>query len=914
MLQNQEWYMIPLKLQLKNFLSYGAEIQTIDFEPYNLICLSGKNGHGKSALLDAMTWALWGQARKIQGVAKADHTLLRLGQKHMMVSLDFIFDGQMYRVRREFALTHGKPYVALDLGLVDTQKDTIVSLTDKTIRATQEKIITLLGLDFDAFANSAFLRQGHANEFSKKGAQERKEILAAILGLNKFEAIRKKALDKVRTTTADKDHYQKLHERLNAELTKTAEIHLQLTELEKQLVLGAKQEEQLRAQQMLLEKQRQKINQRSQETEVLKFHYDQLQTNIIQESQAAQEFINQWRTTHKERLTLPDKAKLEEHKKELEQQINQQQKALYASVEIKHAYLQTKEQEQKIIGEVKEEHLVAAHKKTIELEQINAARTHTEQKYRELTKNINSYTQQLAALDKEIKNGQKDLDLNKLDLQKIQRQEEQFDKRRSVYHQFIAQGNILKTELIEIGRKKTITHDQDNPSCPLCEQHLSAARKRFLHTQFTQQETFLNHRLTRISTLLPRLKQLLLEQHVQLNEIKKTQEQQAGARSKLDEQQKNKTKLEQQLAQEQQQLKECAEKENIYQKKQDELKKEIEAVAKKYTQSLETNEQYQTIKKELAQLEIEAKKHSYDQKQHDQQIKKLEKIQGQLQLHINSMDEEKKQEQRKHSGYIHCLNIKNHKHECAQLTKKMQPYVNLPNEEKQLRQEEQELHKKSQEVQRSKEQLLQEKGSLLNQKNKLLLLEKEQKNTMRTIKTLTSSAQDYQEISKALSKDGIQALLIEDAIPEIEQEANELLGKLTDNQSQIFIESLRDLKKGGTKETLDIKISDAAGLRSYELFSGGEAFRIDFALRIAISKLLARRAGASLQTLIIDEGFGSQDEEGLALMMDAIYKIQDDFAKIIIVSHLSSMKDQFPVHFIVEKNATGSIVQTMQQG
>ena len=107
-------------------------------------------------------------------------------------------------------------------------------------------------------------------------------------------------------------------------------------------------------------------------------------------------------------------------------------------------------------------------------------------------------------------------------------------------------------------------------------------------------------------------------------------------------------------------------------------------------------------------------------------------------------------------------------------------------------------------------------------------------------------------------------LLIEDAIPEIEQEANHLLAKLTNNQAQIFIESLRDLKKGGTKETLDIKISDAGGIRPYELFSGGEAFRIDFALRIAISKLLARRAGTALQTLIIDEGFGSQDEEGLA--------------------------------------------------
>ena len=89
--------------------------------------------------------------------------------------------------------------------------------------------------------------------------------------------------------------------------------------------------------------------------------------------------------------------------------------------------------------------------------------------------------------------------------------------------------------------------------------------------------------------------------------------------------------------------------------------------------------------------------------------------------------------------------------------------------------------------------------------------------------------------------------------------------------------------------TLEIKVADAAGIRPYEMFSGGEAFRIDFALRIAISKLLARRAGTALQTLIIDEGFGSQDEEGLARIMTSLYAIQNDFAKIIIVQYIGHL-------------------------
>ena len=98
------------------------------------------------------------------------------------------------------------------------------------------------------------------------------------------------------------------------------------------------------------------------------------------------------------------------------------------------------------------------------------------------------------------------------------------------------------------------------------------------------------------------------------------------------------------------------------------------------------------------------------------------------------------------------------------------------------------------------------------------------------------------------------------------------------------------------------------------MFSGGEAFRIDFALRIGISKLLARRAGTTLQTIFIDEGFGSQDEEGLGLIMDNIYKIQEEFAKIIVVSHLAEMKEQFPVQFIVEKKRSGSAILIQEQG
>ncbi len=66
--------MIPRKLALRNFMCYRDELPPLDFDGIQIACLSGENGAGKSALLDAMTWALWGEAR-----LKSDDELIALG-------------------------------------------------------------------------------------------------------------------------------------------------------------------------------------------------------------------------------------------------------------------------------------------------------------------------------------------------------------------------------------------------------------------------------------------------------------------------------------------------------------------------------------------------------------------------------------------------------------------------------------------------------------------------------------------------------------------------------------------------------------------------------------------------------------------------------------------------------------------
>jgi exonuclease SbcC len=164
----------------------------------------------------------------------------------------------------------------------------------------------------------------------------------------------------------------------------------------------------------------------------------------------------------------------------------------------------------------------------------------------------------------------------------------------------------------------------------------------------------------------------------------------------------------------------------------------------------------------------------------------------------------------------------------------------------------------------------------------------------------------HKELATAFGRRGIPAMLIENALPELEQDANELLARMTDNSTQVQFVTQRQGTGGKVTEVLEIRIADNLGTRTYEMFSGGEAFRIDFAIRIALSKLLARRAGAELSFLLVDEGFGSQDSQGRDRLVEAITSIADDFEKILVVTHIDDLKELFDVHIEVSKGPSGS--------
>ncbi|KKT80743.1 MAG: SMC domain protein, partial [Candidatus Azambacteria bacterium GW2011_GWA1_44_9] len=243
--------MVPTKLQLSNFTSYGQDVPTLDFKKIHLAAISGVNGAGKSSLLDAITWCIWGTSR----LGDSADQLIRLGQKEMWVQFSFELDNHIFTIKRSRVLK-GAGSTTLDF-TGSTSSPQAHNLTEGTIKATQQKIIDALHLTYETFTNSAFLRQGHADEFTTKGAMDRKRILADILGLSHFDELEEKAKEKIKEIQSKLSQKEERSEKKKEAEGTIAKVETEIKSLEEKLKLLQKERETLK----IASEQRKKLEQ-----------------------------------------------------------------------------------------------------------------------------------------------------------------------------------------------------------------------------------------------------------------------------------------------------------------------------------------------------------------------------------------------------------------------------------------------------------------------------------------------------------------------------------------------------------------------------------------------------------------------------------------------------------------------------
>ena len=168
-------------------------------------------------------------------------------------------------------------------------------------------------------------------------------------------------------------------------------------------------------------------------------------------------------------------------------------------------------------------------------------------------------------------------------------------------------------------------------------------------------------------------------------------------------------------------------------------------------------------------------------------------------------------------------------------------------------------------------------------------------------------------LEEACSKrGGVPALIIENAVPQIEALANDILSHLANGRFQVRLDTQAETKTTGKmQEVLRIIILDQGNERHYLTYSGAEKFMVDLALRIGISKFLTQRSGAEIELLVIDEGMGSLDDTNRMDVIEAIRTASAYFGKVLLITHIDELKDAFPQRIEVSRNGQGSKVRVV---
>lgn len=178
--------MRPVRLELKGFTSF-RDPQAIEFDGLDLFAISGQTGSGKSSLLDAMTYALYGT---VERVGNRVGQLVSQGQKRMSVTFDFEVDGQVWRITRTTSSGGGSKVL-----MERAESDGWVQAGEGAdrVREVDARVKELIGLDYEGFTRSVVLPQGKFQEFLVGNAQERRRILTDLLGLELFERLARRA-------------------------------------------------------------------------------------------------------------------------------------------------------------------------------------------------------------------------------------------------------------------------------------------------------------------------------------------------------------------------------------------------------------------------------------------------------------------------------------------------------------------------------------------------------------------------------------------------------------------------------------------------------------------------------------------------------------------------------------------------
>ncbi len=838
-------------------MCYRGGDNLIDFTGIHLAALTGDNGQGKSALLDAMTYALWGKSR----ATSADDLVTR-GESDMEVNFEFELNGSRYRAVRKRSMA-GKGSSSLELQ-ARRNDGFFAPLSEPTLRETQQRITSLLRLDYDTFVNSAFLLQGRADEFTTKRPGDRKQILADILGLAEYDQYAERAKEKSRAAETERKQFAQELEHIRA-------IVAEIPTFRADVLAAHDDEERLDAQFRT-------------ENETLQQLLDQRRDLDAKEEQRVQAEV---RLRDTQAQLSETRVRLETHRTRLAKTESLLARAFDIEAAL-HELEQARRENEKWDDLFRQSTELNTNATALQRE-VDHAKAELEGEIRAVEREIKGYTDTLHKhrhREEELAKAQQQVAL--LEQTQARRDEQQTE------HQLVqtrltllkAENEQLRLAMQELTERINLLKDTTGANCPICRQPLSPDAQATALEEATTDGTRMGDKyranqadMKQLTHASKTLQDAIAGDNRQLSELGKWQRI-AGEAASIAEQmlhaREGQTRATTQLTT---------------------LRAQIEA-----------GDYAHDAQRKLADLAATRAELGYDRARHQQVRTRVQELAARQQEFdaLNSAQTE--------APHLRDMIAALHQTEQMWVGQLQTTQADIDRLTTELRERDVILRKigvHQTTVREIQSNLVAARRRHGGAKQKLADAERYAERQPEVERQCTIAAEEralYDQLVNAFGRKGIQAMIIESAIPDIESTANELLARMTAGRMSVSIQTQKELKGGGAAETLDIFISDEQGERPYETFSGGEAFRVNFALRIALSQLLANRAGTTLRTLMIDEGFGSQDAQGRESLIEAITSVQDDFDCILVITHIEELKDAFPIRLNVIKGPQGSKV------
>jgi len=994
--------MIPRRLVLTNFLSYRDG--DLDFRGLHVACIAGPNGAGKSSLLEAIAWAIWGQSR----VASEDDIIYQ-GEMETQVSFWFEQGGQGYRILRRRHRHHGS---SLEFQL-DTPTGYRV-LTQGGLRATQQLICQHLRLDYTTFINSAYLRQGRADEFMAKRPGDRKQVLADLLQLYRYDRIADQAREQVRQIKATLSAHQPQLALWQRQQQQGDTLHHTHAELTAQLQAISQQQQTLQSQVQQYQQQQQQAHQLAQDIALQQqqlAHFQQLSQPLIAEQ------ADLIAVQHRYQAILQRAAAIEQGQTELaalQQQVQSlgEQFGQYQALHHQHQRCQQDYQQQlQSLNRDLQQHQTQQQHHQAQLAELAPLLAQADaiatawdqlQQARQRLKRLDGLQLQVAPLLQRQQQLQQRIAQRQTQLQTrldelhttqqrlIQQQgthpqlvasatavgqaiahlehrrhyqnqvQEKGMERRRFMEKLQANQRQAEAALAQIDQKLTLL-GQPEATCPLCHQPLDHPRRHHLTQQQQDEQQALQEQIWVIREQLAVsereiqvLRQEYLDVDAELTQYATVLRQRGHIEAQMVALSQNRTQL-QALEQEQHQLQHRLHQGTYAPDQQRELihieqtlaqlnyddrdhalargqvdrlrwadmkraelrqaqarQRRLLTAQPTLTTAIADLEQqiqdlaHSPLAQQIQSLEQQLQALNYDPDQHQhlrQRLQAAQHWQGQHQALVETRDRlpqverrlaeitQQRQQQDQQQATITAQLA-----ELRQRHQALAPGLDTPHA----------LQQRQRDLSRQRDQVLAQLGAIQQQLAQQADLAEAIAAKQQDIQGWQQQQRVYQELATAFGRNGIPAMVIETLLPQLEAETNRLLNRLSDHQLHVQFVTQRISRQGKPVDTLDILIGDLRGTRPYETYSGGEAFRVNFAIRLALARLLAQRSGMPLQLLIIDEGFGTQDEQGCRRLVGAIDAIADDFACILAVTHIPHFREAFQTRIDVVKTETGS--------